>query len=319
VPLRPPAWDWSFMEDGALALDRHEGWEEPQAAPRSAVLQAPRPIGELPGPEPFVSVRAMASRASEQIEAARRARRARSSAPRVRRFAGLVVVACVVVATSLVTAFGSSNHAALSVLTPASRLVPASPPRPQIVAVHGSLRIQLPVAQSSLTAIGYHATGDGALALSPVGRRGNEGFLSRVFHRVFGGGHSGLVYYQLGGGPGAPTASLDVGAGPATDVYAPVDGTVVGLTDYIVNGKKFGVRIDIQPTSAPSLIVSISPVRPDPALTVGSSVAASSSKIGSIVDLSGVEKLALARYTRDSGNHVSITVGSSPGTQLSLP
>ena len=167
--------------------------------------------------------------------------------------------------------------------------------------------------------IGYHATGDGALALEPVGRRGNEGFLSRVFHRIFGGGHSGLVYYQLGGGPGTPTASLDVGGAPGTDVYAPVDGTVVGLTDYVVNGQKFGVRIDIQPTSAPSLLVSVSPVQPDPALTVGASVAASSSKIGSIVDLSGVEKLALARYTRDSGNHVSITLRQSPSTQLALP
>ena len=24
-----PGWDWTFMEDGALALDRHELWEEP--------------------------------------------------------------------------------------------------------------------------------------------------------------------------------------------------------------------------------------------------------------------------------------------------
>ncbi|HEX6702920.1 MAG TPA: hypothetical protein VF101_19510 [Gaiellaceae bacterium] len=263
----------------------------------------------------------MASRASEQIEAARRARRARSTAPRARRFAGLVVIGCIVVATSLVTAFGSARKAgdALSVLTPASRLVPASPPRPQIVAVRGSLRIQLPVAQSSLTAIGYHATGDDSVALQPVGRRGNEGFLSRLFHRVFGGGHSALVYYQLGGGPGPPTASLDVGAAAGTDVYAPVDGTVVGLTDYVVNGRTFGVRIDIQPTSAPSMIVSVSPVRADPALTVGSSLAASRSKIGSVVDLSGVEKLALARYTNEAGNHVSITARPSPGAQLSLP
>jgi hypothetical protein len=309
------------MEDGALALDRHEIWEEPLIQPRSRLSQAPPPEPGLPQEEPFVSVRAMASRASEQIEAARRARRARGSAPRARRFAGLAVIACIVVATTLVTAFGSSRKAsdALSVLTPASRLVPASPPRPQIVAVHDALRIQLPVAQSSLTAIGYHALSDGAVALQPVGRRGNEGFLSRVFHRVFGGGNSGIVYYQLGGGPGPATASLDVGAATGTDVYAPVDGTVVGLTDYIVNGRNFGVRLDIQPTSAPSMIVSVAPVRPDPALTVGSSLAASRSKIGSVVDLSGVERLALAQFTRDPGNHVSIWAKLSPGAQLTLP
>src|SRR5207244_5071162 len=128
-----------------------------------------------------------------------------------------------------------------------------------------------------------------------------------------------LVYYQLGGGPGSPPASLDVGAASGTDVYAPVDGTIVGLTSYVVKGRAFGVRLDIQPTNAPSLVVSVSPVRPDPSLTVGSSVAASRSKIGSVVDLSGVERLALARYTRDAGNHVSIVVRPSPGAQLALP
>jgi len=309
------------MEDGALALDRHEVWEEPPIAPRSRLSQARPSEPELRGPESFVSVRAMASRASEQIEAARRARRTRSSAPRARRYAGLVVIACIVVATTLVTAFGSSRKAsdALSILAPAGRLIPASPPRPQIVAVRGALRIQLPIAQSALTAIGYHATSDGAVGLQPVGRRGNEGFLSHLFHRVFGGGSSGVVYYQLGGGPGPPTASLDVGAATGTDVYAPVDGTVVGLTDYVVSGRVFGVRIDVQPTNAPSMVVSVSPVRPDPALTVGSSLAASRSKIGSVIDLSGVERLALARYTRDAGNHVSIVVRPSPGAQLALP
>jgi hypothetical protein len=226
----------------------------------------------------------------------------------VRRFAGLAVIACIVVATTLVTAFGSSSHSAsaLSVLTPSGRLVPASPPRPQIVAVRGVLRLQLPVAQATLTAIGYHAAGDGALALQPVGRLGNEGFVSRLFHRVFGGGQGGLVYYELGGGPGPTTGSLDVGAAPGTTVYAPVDGTVVGLTDYVVSGRVFGVRVDIQPSSAPSMVVSITHLQPDPALTVGSSVAASTSKIGTVVDLSSVERQALARYTQDAGNHVSI-------------
>jgi hypothetical protein len=41
---------------------------------------------------------------------------------------------------------------------------------------------------------------------------------------------------------------------------------------------------------------------------VGSSVAASISKIGTIIDFSEVERQALARYTQDSGNHVSTEV-----------
>ena len=58
---------------------------------------------------------------------------------------------------------------------PADRLLPAGPPRPQIVAMQDSLRIQLPVNQSRVTAIGYHATGTGALPLEPVGTRANAG------------------------------------------------------------------------------------------------------------------------------------------------
>ena len=107
------------------------------------------------------------------------------------------------------------------------------PPTPLTVALHSGLRIQLPVAQSRVTAIGYHSSGDGALPLSPLGRQGNEGALSRLAHKIFGGGGGGFVYYQLSGGE---TAVLDVGAIPGTDVYAPVDGTIVGISDYILNG-----------------------------------------------------------------------------------
>jgi hypothetical protein len=214
----------------------------------------------------------------------------------------------IAVVTTLLTAFGDGRSPSVdSVLAPPTGLVAASPPRPQIVATAGSLRLQLPVSQRSVTAIGYHGTLDGALALDPVGRQGNQGFVKRLFHRIFGGKKGGLVYYRLGGS-GTPTGALDVGAAPRTDVYAPVDGSITGLTDYVVNGRTFGVRIDIQPTNAPSMVVSLTHVRADPSLTVGSAVVAATSKIGTVIDLSHVEREALARYTRDSGNHVSLEV-----------
>jgi len=235
----------------------------------------------------------------------------------VRRFVWLLALSLVVLVTTLLTAFGGERSPAVdSVLPPPTRLVAASPPQPQIVATTGSLRLQLPISQRSVTAIGYHGTADGAVALGPVGRQGNQGFVSRLFHRLFGGDHGGLVYYRLGG-PGTSTGALDVGAAPGTDVYAPVDGTITGLTDNVVSGRKFGVRIDIQPTSVPSSIVSLTHVRADPSLTVGSSVAAGTSKIGTVLDLSSVEQEALARYTRDAGNHVSLEV--HPAASLSVP
>ena len=138
--------------------------------------------------------------------------------------------------------------------------------------------------------------------------------MSRFAHKIFGGGHGGFVYYQLGGGQ---TAVLDVGAAPGTDVYAPVDGTIVGISDYILNGRPYGSLIDIQPSAAPSLVVSLTHLIPDPALTVGSMIAASNTKVGRVIDLSGVEKQALSRYTQDAGNHVAIEL--RPAATLTLP
>lgn len=226
------------------------------------------------------------------------------------RIVGAAILAAVVLVTLLLTAFGSGQPAPATSLAPApaGRLVPAGRPRPQIVATHGSLRIQLPIPQSRLTAIGYHAAGTGLLGLEPMGRQANAGLVSRVFRRIFGGGDTGIRYYQLGGGPGPANTALDIGAPAGTEVYSPVDGTVVGLSPYVLSGRRFGARIDVQPASAPAVVVSLTHVKPDPALTVGSSVIAGSSRIGSVVDVSSVEKQALARYTQDAGNHVEIEV-----------
>jgi hypothetical protein len=208
-------------------------------------------------------------------------------------------------ATLVVAAFssGSTNVSSQALPPPASRLLPAAPPTPMTVALHGSLRIQLPIAQSAVTAIGYAAANDDGLQLTPLGHQGNEGALTRLAHKLFGGGHGRFVYYQLSGGA---TDVLDVGAAPGTDVYAPVDGTVIGISDYILDGRPYGARIDIQPSAAPSLVVSMTQLKPDPALTVGTTVSASGTKVGRVIDLSHVEQQALAHYTQDAGNHVSI-------------
>jgi len=253
---------------------------------------------------------------SRAVPAARSSARRKPVPHRARRLIVLTVVAGVLLGTLLITAFGkgATREPSQALPGPASRLLPVGPPTPLTVALHGGLRIQLPIAQSRVTAIGYHSSGDGAIPLSPLGRQGNESALSRLAHKIFGGGGGGFVYYQLGGGE---TAVLDVGAAPGTDVYAPVDGTIVGISDYILNGRAYGSRIDIQPSSAPSLVVSLTHLSPDPALTVGSMIAASNTKVGRVLDLSAVEKQALSRYTQDAGNHVSIEL--RPSATLTLP
>jgi len=234
--------------------------------------------------------------------------------------AGLVVLAIVVLITLLLMAFGSGTQRASESRigpAPANRLLPSGPPSPQVIALEGALRIQLPVAQSRLTALGYHASGDGAIALQPLGSQANPGTFTRLARRVFGSGSRGLRWFQLAGGEGPGTAALDVGAVPGTDVYSPVDGSVIGLTPYIVNGQRFGSEIDVQPTGTPSFVVSITHVKPDPSLTVGSSLAAGTSKLGVLLDFARVEEQALARYTQDAGNHVEIEV--RPAAALATP
>ncbi len=231
----------------------------------------------------------------------------------------LALLAVVLVVTLLLTAFGSGKPSVVPTTTPAtaSTVLPAGPPSPVVVATQGNLQLHLPVAQSLVTAIGYHGAGEANLALSPVGHQGNEGFFARLFHGVFGGHKGGLTYYQLDGGTGTSTGELDIGAAPGTDVYSPVDGTLAGITPYVLNGRQYGVRIDIQPTSAPSVVVSVTNLRPDPALMVGSTVVASGSRLGTVLDVSAVERQALARYTQDPGNHVAVQV--KPAATLAVP
>ena len=319
--LRPPAWDWSFAEDGALALDPQRlAPDEPRSSSRvggdghARVSEAPE---RLKGGEPFVSVRRM-PRQPRGRPTRRRSRDRARAARRGRLLALFVTVAGVAAVVLVLTAFGSSGDSALPAApAPAKRLLPTGPPQPQIVAVRDELRIQLPVAQGRVTAIAYHAPGDGALALDPVGRRGNEGFVARLAHRLFGGGGSGMTYYQLDGGSGPETGALDVGALAGTAVYAPVDGTVVGIGPYVVNGRRYGSRLEIEPASAPSLVVTLTRLETLPALSVGSPVVAARTKLGFVVDLSRVESQSLARYTQDAGNHVSLVV--RPAATLAVP
>jgi murein DD-endopeptidase MepM/ murein hydrolase activator NlpD len=302
-----------FPVDGSLALRAESAVVEialdsrPEVSP-TAQLKRARPTRG-----PHVSPRPKA------VDEARRARRRRTAGhERARRVALLVAASAAVGITLLLTAFGSSSTAPARTTAPAPahRLLPSGPPRPQVIALRDSLRIQTPISQTRVTAIGYHGVDNGALPLEPVGRQANEGALARLVRRIAGTGDSGITYYQLGG-EGPETAVLDVGAPPGTDVYAPVDGTVVGITGYVVSGRRLGSRIDIQPSSAPSLVVSLTHLRSDPALTVGTAVTAASSKIGTVLDFSRVERQSLARYTQDAGNHVSLEV--HPAATLAIP
>jgi hypothetical protein len=255
---------------------------------------------------------AMASPRSRQ--AARLRARRRRSQQRARRLAVLAVLGVLGLVTLLLTAFGSSSPGTAPVAQAVPvPVLPSGRPEPEAIATVSNLRIQLPVAQDAVTEIGFHGSSTGARTLTPLGRQVNEGLLARLWRRIAGAEKSGPVWYQLGSGNGR-TSVLDVGASAGTDVYSPVDGTVAAISDQIVSRRPVGSRIDIRPTAAPSVIVSLTNLHTDPSLTVGSAVAASSSKLGTVADLAAVEEQSLAEVTNDEGNNVSIEVHASPST-----
>jgi len=239
------------------------------------------------------------------------------AARRAQRFVLLVLLAAVLVVSLLLTAFGGGKAqtpvAFRSLSASAVRPPTQTRPFPEILAARGQVRLQMPISQNVVTAIGYHQTSDGALALAPGGRKGNEGLFAHAIHSIFGGTAAGPTWYQLGGGV---TSALDVGAPVGASVFAPVDGTVVAITPYLVGGKAHGSRIDVQPANSPSVVVSLTQLAADPSLTVGATIVSGATRLGTVVDLARVEKQALARYTNDAGNHV--TVELHPASSIAL-
>jgi hypothetical protein len=232
------------------------------------------------------------------------------AARRARRIALLVVLSAVFLVALGLTAFGNSTTPTSEVIPRQSQATVAQTrPATEIVALRGALHLQLPISQSRLTAIGYHSAHDGALSLNPVGHQANEGLAQRVVHAVFGGGGGSPKWYSLGG---SDNSALDVGAPIGSDVYSPTDGTVVAIRPFVVEGKAYGSEIDIQPQNAPSLVVAVTQLVADPALTVGKPVVSGATKLGRVADLARVEQQALARYTNDAGNHVTVEVRPAP-------
>src|SRR4026209_429029 len=170
----------------------------------------------------------MATAAPRSRHAARlRADRRRAQA-RARRFAVAAVIGVPAVVPLALTAFDTQSSTP-PVSGPAPLPVTSAPPEPHILSTVGNLRIQSPVAQGGVTAIGFHGSEDGALVLKPVGPQVNEGLLARLWRRITGATRSGLAWYQLSGGP---LRTLDVGAVAGTDVYSPGGGNVGAVRDH---------------------------------------------------------------------------------------
>jgi hypothetical protein len=241
---------------------------------------------------------------------------------RLRRVFGLLavlIVVAVVAAVVIDRLSGDAPVVPVALPEPTDHLLPGSAPEPQILALHETLRVFLPVAPDRVTAIGYRGSGAEALPLEPFGTLANPGMLVRLKNRLFGGGSDQPVrYYLIEGGTGAQTGGVDIGAPIGTNVYAPVDGTILAINPVVLSGQRFGHRVDIQPAIAPALVVTVTNINvSSQPLAVGERLTASRSLLGRIIDVSGVQDAALAQFTQDRGHHVHIEV--LPAANVALP
>ena len=200
-------------------------------------------------------------------QAARLRARRRRAQQRARRLAVLGIVA----ALALVTLAPDRLRLGLA---RRSRDVPSPPPRsrrPERAArARGARHRRQPPDPASrspprtVTAIGFHgARRRTRSSCSPSGGRSTRGSWPGSGAGSPARRSTGPVWYQLEGGPG--TEVLDVGAMPGTDVYAPVDGTVV--VDLRLRDRRQGVRLAHRHAAdarRPSVIVSLTHVRARP-------------------------------------------------------
>jgi hypothetical protein len=240
----------------------------------------------------------------------RRSRSRRSGAEwrRLRRLiasGAVLVVIAVTIGSTVLPSSSSTPDPAAAGPAPVVNLLPTPPPQPLKLASRGSVILYVPIASSRITAIGYHKV-DGAstLDLEPSGRMVNAGIIDRIERQVVGSAAGSPDYYVSDGS----TASVDVGATAGTQVYAPVNGTVVGISPYVLDGQAWGDEISIQPSADPTVVVVLTNLYPASSLRVGEQVSATEppTAVGIVADLSKVLKMDLAQYTSDAGNHVHI-------------
>jgi hypothetical protein len=237
-----------------------------------------------------------------------RSRRSGAEWRRLRRLiasGAVLVVIAVTIGSTLRPASSKTPDPGANGPVPVANLLPTPPPQPLKLASRGAVILYVPISADHITAIAYHKVGGAStLDLDPSGKLMNAGILDRIEQQVVGDTAGSPDYYISGGS----TASVDVGAEAGTEVYSPVNGTVVGISPYVLSGQAWGSQISIQPTADPTVVVVLTNLFPAPGLRVGQQVSATQqpTRLGTVADLSKVLKMDLAQYTSDAGNHVHI-------------
>lgn len=234
---------------------------------------------------------------TRQQLAARRAHRRHRDRRRQRRAVLSALVPALVVglvAAALALTGGTSSEAAapsVEAPVPSPALGSGAQPPDIVVARAEGVELRLPVDPKRVTAAAFHPVGD------PLAR----GLQSTGALRI--------EQAPRGGRAGPETAALDVGAPAGTTVFAPVDGVIAGVTDYMISGRIEGYEVAIEPSGVRGVLVRVTHLDPpvvERRPNVGESVTAGVTAIGRVRDFSAVAEQELARFTADSGNHVHL-------------
>ncbi len=233
---------------------------------------------------------------TRQQLAHRRARRRTELRRRRRRAVLSAAVPAIVVAlltATLWVVLGGSDQDPGGITAAEIPLGPGDRPKDVPIARAGLVELKLPVDQTRITAIAFHASNNPtSVELQPIGN---------------------LEYHTSprDGRPGPERAAVDIGAPAGTLVYSPVDAIVVGVSDWVLRGKVQGYQVSLEPQNAGDVLVVVTHIGPhagSPVPSVGQAVRAGLTPLGQVLDLSGVVDQELSRYTADAGNHVAIEV-----------
>lgn len=224
-------------------------------------------------------------------------------------FLGVMFILAAIAMVLIIASSGDSSTPLLDEETMAASREVASTTTPEAVPLAGAgeLELMLPIVGPAVTAIGYHPVeDDDVISLDPKGKQVNPSMISGIGQMFDSDEH--VAYYVMDEDSDvSPTTALDVGAAFGTFVYAPVDGTVVGIKSYEFAGKCTDTEVRIQPLNQSNVVVVMNHLDNIEA-TLGQPVKAGASRIGAVNKLDGCLTHKISEFTADSGNHVHIQV-----------
>jgi murein DD-endopeptidase MepM/ murein hydrolase activator NlpD len=182
-----------------------------------------------------------------------------------------------------------------------------------VVATLQGTDVLLPVPPNDTTAVAFQAVDDRrAVPFMPVGRLGDPSGPAGALADIFAS--RGLRYYTMKGdssATSAPTAGLDVGAVPGATVFAPLDGQVTAVTDYLLLGRYPDTEVDLQPADDPGVILAITHLA-GVRVEIGDTVTAGQTVLGAVRGFPDQLYQPLRQFTTDDGDHVEMMAEPVP-------